>query len=41
MRTPIEEARLVERFGDEYRSYMQRTGRYLPKFSVAEAGSNR
>jgi protein-S-isoprenylcysteine O-methyltransferase Ste14 len=40
MRTPIEEARLVERFGDEYRSYMQRTGRYLPKFSVAESGSN-
>jgi protein-S-isoprenylcysteine O-methyltransferase Ste14 len=31
MRTPIEEARLIERFGDEYRQYMQRTGRYLPK----------
>ncbi len=31
MRTPIEEAHLIERFGDEYRQYMQRTGRYLPK----------
>jgi protein-S-isoprenylcysteine O-methyltransferase Ste14 len=31
MRTPIEEAKLIERFGDEYRSYMRRTGRYLPR----------
>jgi protein-S-isoprenylcysteine O-methyltransferase Ste14 len=30
-RTPIEEAKLIERFGDEYRSYMEQTGRYLPK----------
>ena len=30
-RTPIEEAKLIERFGDEYRQYMQKTGRYLPK----------
>jgi len=28
----IEEARLVERFGDEYRKYMQRTGRFLPRW---------
>jgi protein-S-isoprenylcysteine O-methyltransferase Ste14 len=40
MRTPIEEARLIERFGDEYRSYMQRTGRYLPKLSAFEFRSN-
>jgi protein-S-isoprenylcysteine O-methyltransferase Ste14 len=33
MRTPIEEARLVERFGDQYREYMQRTGRFLPRLS--------
>lgn len=33
-RTPQEEAMLVERFGDEYREYMQRTGRYLPKLSA-------
>lgn len=31
-RTPIEEARLIETFGDEYRAYMQRTGRFLPKW---------
>ncbi len=30
-RTPREEAQLVARFGDEYRAYMQRTGRYLPR----------
>jgi protein-S-isoprenylcysteine O-methyltransferase Ste14 len=33
MRTPIEERRLIERFGDEYREYMLRTGRYLPKLN--------
>ena len=32
-RTPKEEANLIEKFGDEYREYMKRTGRYLPKFS--------
>mgnify|MGYP003329869420 CR=1 FL=1 len=31
LRTPQEEAMLLERFGDEYRDYMVRTGRYLPK----------
>src|SRR5919109_62816 len=31
-RTPKEEANLVEKFGNEYRDYMKRTGRYLPKF---------
>jgi protein-S-isoprenylcysteine O-methyltransferase Ste14 len=30
-RTPQEEANLIEKFGDEYRDYMKRTGRYLPK----------
>jgi len=30
-RTAIEEEHLIERFGDEYRQYIQRTGRYLPK----------
>ena len=30
-RTQQGEAVLLERFGDEYRAYMQRTGRYLPK----------
>jgi len=32
-RTPKEEANLIEKFGDEYREYMKRTGRYFPKFS--------
>lgn len=31
IRTPKEEANLIEKFGDEYREYMKRTGRYLPK----------
>src|SRR5687767_15353493 len=31
MRTPKEEASLIEKFGDEYREYMKITGRYLPK----------
>lgn len=31
IRTPKEEARLIEKFGDEYRQYMQRTGRFMPK----------
>lgn len=30
-RTRYEEANLLARFGDEYRLYMQRTGRFLPK----------
>jgi protein-S-isoprenylcysteine O-methyltransferase Ste14 len=30
-RTPKEEANLIEKFGDEYRDYMKRTGRFLPK----------
>jgi len=30
-RTPIEERRLIERFGDDYLEYMQHTGRYLPR----------
>jgi protein-S-isoprenylcysteine O-methyltransferase Ste14 len=32
-RTPKEEANLVEKFGDEYRAYMKRTGRYFPKLT--------
>src|SRR5215208_3889761 len=31
IRTPKEEANLIETFGDEYREYMKRTGRFLPK----------
>ena len=31
IRIPQEEANLVEEFGDEYRDYMKRTGRFLPR----------
>ncbi len=31
IRTPKEEANLIEKFGDEYREYAKRTGRFLPK----------
>lgn len=31
MRTRIEEANLVARFGDSYQDYMARTGRFLPR----------
>jgi len=31
IRTPKEEANLIAKFGDEYREYMKRTGRFFPK----------
>ena len=31
LRTPKEEARLIETFGEAYRQYMTRTGRYVPR----------
>ena len=33
LRVNTEEQAMLEQFGDEYREYMKRTGRYLPKFS--------
>jgi protein-S-isoprenylcysteine O-methyltransferase Ste14 len=32
IRTNVEEAKLAERFGDEYRAYAERTGRFFPRF---------
>lgn len=32
VRTPIEEAELIGKFGNEYRDYMQRTGRFFPRY---------
>ncbi len=32
VRTPIEEAHLVNRFGDDYARYMQQTGRFFPRW---------
>lgn len=31
LRTPKEEARLIEKFGEEYREYMRHTGRFVPR----------
>jgi protein-S-isoprenylcysteine O-methyltransferase Ste14 len=31
IRTPKEEANLIEKFGDEYREYIKHTGRFFPK----------
>jgi protein-S-isoprenylcysteine O-methyltransferase Ste14 len=33
-RTPIEEEKLIERFGNDYRQYMSATGRFFPKLNV-------
>ncbi len=33
LRTPKEEANLIDKFGDEYREYMKRTGRFLPRLN--------
>ncbi len=33
LRTPKEEANLIEKFGDEYRQYMQTTGRFWPRLT--------
>jgi protein-S-isoprenylcysteine O-methyltransferase Ste14 len=33
-RTPLEEQMLIEKFGDQYRNYIKRTGRYLPKLTA-------
>jgi protein-S-isoprenylcysteine O-methyltransferase Ste14 len=33
VRTPQEEANLIAKFGDEYREYMKKTGRFFPKFN--------
>ena len=31
LRTRIEEEKLIERFGEDYKEYMKRTGRFLPR----------
>jgi protein-S-isoprenylcysteine O-methyltransferase Ste14 len=39
-RTPIEEAKLLERFGEEYQTYMNKTGRFLPRIRVKLAATS-
>jgi len=37
IRTPLEEARLIERFGDDYRHYCDRTGRFFPRLTSRQS----
>ncbi len=37
IRTPIEERKLIERFGDDYARYMRATGRFLPRIGQRSA----
>ena len=41
IRTGTEEAHLLARFGDAYRTYARRTGRFLPKWSSEPPSSSR
>jgi len=40
LRIPKEEQMLLERFGQEYRAYMNRTGRLLPRFHQEKMNAN-
>lgn len=33
IRTPFEESMMIEKFGDQYRAYIERTGKFLPKLT--------
>jgi protein-S-isoprenylcysteine O-methyltransferase Ste14 len=39
VRTRTEEERLLARFGDSYRAYMKRTGRFLPRVAAMGRGA--
>ena len=41
IRTRTEEENLVARFGDSYRAYMERTGRFLPRIAANRRSANR
>lgn len=38
IRTPVEEQKLIERFGDEYRTYIRQTGRFVPRLRLTGDG---
>ena len=38
IRSRVEEANLAERFGDEYRAYARRTGRFFPSLGRGSRG---
>jgi len=40
-RTGIEEQNLIARFGDDYRSYMRRVGRFVPRIGTATHSTRR
>ncbi len=40
-RTQREEANLVAKFGDDYRHYMERTGRFIPRLRVRQSAFRR
>jgi protein-S-isoprenylcysteine O-methyltransferase Ste14 len=40
IRTRVEEAKLIERFGDEYRAYARRTGRFFPLLGRGRQGQS-
>ncbi len=40
VRTRKEEENLIARFGDSYRDYMARTGRFLPRLSAQRRGAD-
>ena len=41
VRTQREEEKLLKRFGDSYRTYVERTGRFLPKIRPLRSGAAR
>ena len=41
IRTRKEEEKLIERFGDEYRDYMRRVGRFFPRLTGGHGGTER
>ncbi len=38
LRTRTEEEKLIQRFGEDYKEYMERTGRFLPRLFLTRGG---